>query len=56
MGAEMTEIKKKTLGTVLCGMFAALITVGEFLGDSYELSRLYDSGFSTEFRRAREST
>ena len=34
----------------------ALITVGEFLGDSYELSRLYDSGFSTEFRRAREST
>ena len=28
MGAEMTEIKKKTLGTVLCGMFAALITVG----------------------------
>ena len=23
MGAEMTEIKKKTLGTVLCGMFAA---------------------------------
>ena len=34
----------------------ALITVGEFLGDSYELSRLYDSEFSTEFRRAREST
>lgn len=34
----------------------ALITVGEFLGDSYELSRLYDSGFSTEFRMAREST
>ena len=34
----------------------ALITVGEFLGDSYELSKLYDSRFSTEFRRAREST
>ena len=31
MGAEMTEIKKKTLGTVLCGMFAALITVGAYI-------------------------
>lgn len=32
----------------------ALITVGDFLGDDYELSKLYDSGFSTEFRSARE--
>ena len=32
----------------------ALITVGEFLGDNYELSKLYDSGFSTEFRAAKE--
>lgn len=34
----------------------ALITVGNFLGSDYELSRLYDSGFSTEFRRAKEDT
>ena len=32
----------------------ALITVGNFLGGDYELSRLYDSGFSTEFRQAKE--
>lgn len=31
----------------------ALITVGEFLGTDYELSKLYDSGFSTEFRTAK---
>lgn len=30
----------------------ALITVGEFLGSNYELSRLYDKSFETEFRRA----
>lgn len=30
----------------------ALITVGEFLGSDYELSRLYDKSFETEFRRA----
>ena len=29
----------------------ALILVGEFLGDSYQLSKLYDKTFSTEFRR-----
>ena len=29
----------------------ALITVGEFLGSDYELSRLYDKSFETEFRR-----
>lgn len=32
----------------------ALITVGNFLGSDYELSKLYDSGFSTEFRAAKE--
>lgn len=31
----------------------ALICVGGFLGGEYELSRLYDGGFSTEFREAR---
>lgn len=30
----------------------ALITVGYFLGKDYELSKLYDSGFSTGFRNA----
>lgn len=30
----------------------ALITVGEFLGDTYELSKLYDKHFETEFRKA----
>ncbi len=30
----------------------ALILVGGFLGDEYELSKLYDAGFSTEFRDA----
>lgn len=30
----------------------ALITVGDFLGSNYELSRLYDKSFETEFRKA----
>ncbi len=30
----------------------ALIVVGEFLGDDYELSKLYDSSFSTGYREA----
>lgn len=32
----------------------ALITVGHFLGDDYELSKLYDSGFSHGYRPAKE--
>lgn len=32
----------------------ALITVGNFLGNDYSLSKLYDAGFSTEFRKAGE--
>ena len=31
----------------------ALILVGNFLGDEYELSKLYDSGFSHMFREAK---
>ena len=31
----------------------ALILVGAFLGDEYERSKLYDPGFSTEFREAK---
>ena len=32
----------------------ALILVGDFLGDEYELSKLYDKHFSHGFRRASE--
>ena len=32
----------------------ALILVGGFLGDKYERSKLYDPGFTTEFRKATE--
>lgn len=32
----------------------ALITVGEFLGDRYERSKLYDPTFTTEFREAKQ--
>lgn len=31
----------------------ALITVGDFLGDDYELTKLYDAQFSTEFREGK---
>lgn len=31
----------------------ALITVGSFLGNDYELSRLYDASFETGFRKAK---
>lgn len=31
----------------------ALITVGNFLGNDYSLSRLYDESFSTEFRKGK---
>ncbi len=30
----------------------ALIVVGDFLGDNYSLSKLYDKSFETEYRRA----
>lgn len=33
----------------------AIILVGSFLGDTYELSKLYDKNFSTEFRNADET-
>lgn len=32
----------------------ALIAVGDFLGNDYALSRLYDMGFETEFRKAKK--
>lgn len=33
----------------------ALICVGDFLGDAYELSKLYDPGFTTAFRKGSDS-
>ncbi|WP_343250058.1 precorrin-4 C(11)-methyltransferase [Diplocloster hominis] len=33
----------------------ALIVVGECLGDDYELSKLYDASFTTEFRKGTEA-
>lgn len=33
----------------------ALITVGDFLGNDYELSKLYDKHFETEFRKAEDT-
>ena len=33
----------------------ALILVGGFLGDDYELSKLYDPAFTTAFRQGREA-
>lgn len=32
----------------------ALVTVGYFLGDAYELSKLYDAEFTTEFRKGKK--
>ncbi|HBU12396.1 MAG TPA: precorrin-4 C(11)-methyltransferase [Clostridiales bacterium] len=32
----------------------AMVTVGNFLGDEYELSKLYDAGFAHGFREAKE--
>lgn len=34
----------------------ALVTVGRFLGDAFELSRLYDEGFSHEYRTGKQTT
>ena len=55
---EDEKIIRGTLGT-LCEMAkqnhitkTALITVGDFLGDEYLLSRLYAADFSTEYRKA----
>ena len=33
----------------------ALITVGGFLGDTYELSKLYDPTFTTAFRKGTDA-
>ena len=52
------QIVKGTLATIADQVSAAgirktaLILVGEFLGDEYHYSKLYDAGFSHEYRQA----
>jgi precorrin-4/cobalt-precorrin-4 C11-methyltransferase len=46
-----------TLETIVAKVTAAgitktaLVVVGDFLGNSYELSKLYDQNFETEYRK-----
>ncbi len=57
---EDQKIVRCTVGTLgkaarENGIFkTALITVGNFLGNDYSLSKLYDESFSTEFRKGKE--
>ena len=52
------KVLRCTVGTLAASAAAsgirktALVMVGDFLGSSYERSKLYDPGFETEFRRA----
>lgn len=46
--SELAETAKKNGITK-----TALITVGDFLGDAYSLSKLYDASFETEFRKVK---
>lgn len=46
--SDLAETAKKNSITK-----TALITVGDFLGDSYSLSKLYDASFETEFRKVK---
>lgn len=55
------KVVRCTVGTLACAMVDsvighhALICVGWFLGDAYELSKLYDPGFTTAFRKGTDS-
>lgn len=55
------RVLRCTVGTLAVtasqnGVFnLALILVGGFLGDDYELSKLYDPAFTTAFRKGRET-
>lgn len=56
---EDERVVCSTVGTIAKDMEGAgirkhaLILVGDFLGDRYENSKLYDPGFSTEYRKAK---
>ena len=45
----LTDIAKKVKEAGI--RKTALVTVGRFLGDTFELSKLYDAHFTTEFRK-----
>ena len=55
------KIVRCTVGTLAAAGDAAgiwktaIILVGGFLGQSYERSKLYDPGFTTEFRRGTDA-
>ena len=54
------KIVRCTVGTLAAGDAAgiwktAIILVGGFLGQGYERSKLYDPGFTTEFRRGTDA-
>lgn len=46
---DLTDIAKKVKAAGITK--TALTVVGDFLGDEYELSKLYDKTFTTEFRK-----
>ena len=58
---EDEKIVRGTLADIAPKVLAAGITktaltiVGDFLGDDYELSKLYDKAFTTEFRKGSNS-
>ncbi len=49
----LSDIAEKTKAAGITK--TALVTVGGFLGDDFELSRLYDENFSHEFRAAKQA-
>ena len=48
------EDQKIVIGNLTNITKTALTVVGDFLGDEYELSKLYDKTFTHEFRQAKE--
>ena len=46
---DLTDIAQKVKDAGITK--TALTVVGDFLGDEYELSKLYDKTFTTEFRK-----
>lgn len=48
----LSDVAEKTRAAGI--IKTALVVVGEFLGDEYELSKLYDKSFTHEYRRGNE--
>ena len=53
MRGTLSDIAEKTKAAGITK--TALVTVGGFLGDDFELSKLYDENFSHEFRAAKQA-